>query len=220
MGSKLLASANAPAFTGNITVVLTDGTTTVNKIIAIDRRSTTVSALFTQILDLVSIAGPINSFVDFEIVVQTMLSVAGSNDYFSFLPMSLLISTTGATDEFTLGASGTTAPADNIVANGIAFDYTMRAPNYSVVTSFSQADIVCVYRLFNDSPQTDDASIGCATTTAASFRSALLDAVRLKFSQPPMNYNSCTLKTFVIDGPEYIEYTYTTNNGVGGSGGG
>ena len=202
--------------------MLTDGVTTVNKVIAIDRRPTTVSALATQALNLISIAGATDSLVSFEIITQSMISEVGANDFvLSFtVPVSQLLSTTGATDEFTLGASGTTVVADTITANGVVFNYTMRAPNYSVVTSFSQAEIVCVYRIFNDSPQTTDAAIGCSTTTAASFRAALLDAVRLKFSQPPMNYNSCTLKTFVVDGPVNIEYTYTTNNGVGGSGGG
>lgn len=217
VGSKLLATANAPAFTGNITIVLTDGVTTVNKVIAIDRRATTVAALVMQILDLVSIAGPINTFTSFEVVTQTMVSAVGFNESFPLIPMSLLVSVTGSADEFLLGAS---VMGDNITANGVVFSYTMRAPNYSVVGSFSQAEIVCVYRVFNDSPQTTDEAIGCSTTTAAGFRSALLSAVRTKFNQPPMNYNSCTLKTFVADGPVNIEYTYTTNNGVGGSGGG
>ena len=217
VGSKLLASANAPAFAGTITIAMTDGFTTVNKVIAIDRRPTTVSALVTQILDLVSITGPIDSFVDFEIVVQTMVSEVGFNDSLSFIPMSSLVSIAGATDEFTLGAS---VMADNITANGVAFNYTFLDTNSNAVATFALAESIRVYREYGDSPQTSEEAIGCEAASAASFRASLLDATRVKLGQPGISAAFCSVNTFVLDGPSIIAYRYYTNNGVGGSGGG
>lgn len=194
---------------------MTDGFTTVNKVIAIDRRPTIVSALVTQILDLVSITGSIDSFVDFEIIVQTVVSGAGFNDSFSFIPMSQVISIAGANDEFTLGAS---VMADNITADGIAFNYQFLDPNYQVVASRNLAMFIKVYRLFEDSPQTNEASIGCTPASAAGFRANLLSAVQSKFSDPLITYSSCSTGTFVLDGPLMISYIYETNNGVGAGG--
>ena len=213
VGSKLLASANAPAFTGKITIVLTDGVTTVNKVIAIDRRPTAVSALFTQILDLVSISGPIDSFVDFEIVVQTMLSVVGFNDSFSFTPMSSLVSITGATDEITLGAS---VLADNITADGVAFRYVLQDINQSTVTAFNLAVFIELRRLYEDTPQTSEAAIGCVISSAAGFRANLLESARVKFSYPGISAAFCDVTTFPQEGDSFrtIIYTFRTNNGA------
>ena len=205
MGSKLLATANAPAFTGNITIVLTDGVTTVNKVIAIDRRPTTVAALFTQILDLVSIAGPIDSFVDFEIVVQTVASEVGFNDSFAFIPMSQLISIAGATDEFLLGAS---IMADNVTANGVAFNYRFLDASRNIVPSLSQSFYIVVYRILGETPETSESAIGCYTASAEGFRISLLDAVRLKFGIPGIQQDTCNITTTSSESPITIVYEY------------
>lgn len=213
VGSKLLASANAPAFAGTITIALTDGLTTVNKVIAIDRRPTTVSALVTQILDLVSITGQIDSFVDFEIVVQTMVSEVGFNDSFSFIPMSSLLSVTGADDGFTLGAS---VLADNITADGVAFRYRLQDINQSTVTDFNLAVFIELRRLYEDTPQTSEAAIGCVIDSAAGFRTNLLEAARVKFSYPGISAAYCDVTTFPQEGDSFrtIIYTFRTNNGA------
>lgn len=181
VGSKLLALANAPAFAGTITIAITDGFTTVNKVITIDRRPTTVSALVTQILDLVSITGPINSFVNFEIVVQTMLSVAGPFDSISPITTTLLLSVTGANDEFTLGAS---VLADNVTANGVAFNYRFLPAG---TTTFDIASDIELKRVLNDTPQTTEAAIGCAS----GFAPSLLAAAKVKFNFADIVESSC-----------------------------
>lgn len=215
MGSKLLASANAPAFTGNITIVLTDGVTTVSQVIAIDRRPTTVSVLVTQTLDLISVAGSIDSLSSFDIPVQSIVSEVGFNNSFSLLSMSVLLSVTGADDGFTLGDS---VVADNVTANGVSFSYAFTNASSQPVATLNIAYIISVSRVFEDSPETSYDAIGCDAESAASFRASLLNAVRVKFNSTAITFASCAVS--MPDTQLIIKYRYYTNNGTGGSGGG
>ena len=204
MGSKLLATINAPAFTGNITIVLTDGFTTVNNVIAIDRRATTITALARQTFDLVSATGSNDSFVPIEFLVQTMVSTVGSNDSFTLLSMSVLLSTTGSDDGFTLGAS---VLVDNVTADGVAFNYRFKDFGSQTVATFAEAYIVYLYRPYMDSAQTGEDQIGCYSSGAEVFRANLLAAVRTKFNTATMQEANCDT-TGPGGGPYTITYGY------------
>lgn len=203
MGSKLLASANAPAFTGNITIVLTDGITTVNKVIAIDRRATTASALFTQIVEFVSGTGFNDSFVPIEVITKTVLSEFGFESSFSFFSIATILSTVGPKD--------TIERDDQIVVDGVAFEFFFTNSTYDPVATFTLAFYVFLKRRFQDSPETSNAAIGCITSSAAPFRTKLLAAVRLKFNRPEITFSSCYSGEDFVGGPQIIEYEYQKN---------
>ena len=203
MGSKLLASANAPSFTGNITIVLTDGFTTVNKVIAIDRRATTASALFTQIVEFVSGTGFNDSFIPIELLTKRVTSETGFESSFSFFSIATVISTVGPKDTIERG--------DQIVASGVTFDFEFYTSTYVKTTDYALAFEFSVFRRFGDSPETSNAAIGCTVSSAAAFRASLLDAVRLKFGRPAITFQGCGTGQFVANGPVMIEYTYLKN---------
>ena len=203
MGSKLLASANAPAFTGNITIVLTDGVTTVNKVIAIDRRATTASALFTQIVEFVSGTGFNDSFIPIELLTKRVTSETGFETSFSFFSISTILSTVGPKD--------TIERDDQVVANDVVFDVEFYTSAYVKTADYALAFEFSVFRRFADNPETTNAKIGCVVSSAASFRAALLAAMRLKFNRPAITFQGCGTGSFFTGGPEMIEYTYLKN---------
>ena len=203
VGSKLLASANAPAFAGTITIAITDGFTTVNKVIAIDRRPTTVSALVTQIVELVSGTGSNDSFAAIEVITKTVLSEVGFEGGFSFFSIGTVLSIVGASD--------TIERDDQIVVNGVVFEFSFVNSNYDPVATFALAFYISVFRRFGDSTATNNASIGCTASSAATFRSNLLAAVRLKFNRSEITLSGCGTGQDFVGGPVMIEYSYLKN---------
>ena len=104
VGSDLVIASDAPVFNGVITIVLTDGVTTVSQTISINGSDTTVSPVDTEIINLSSETGYSATFQAVVITVAKVISAIGSNDSFSLSSMLSLLSAMGFSDSFVLRA--------------------------------------------------------------------------------------------------------------------
>ena len=104
VGSDLVVASDAPVFNGVITIVLTDGVTTVSQTISINGSDTTVAPVDTEVINLSSETGYTTTFETVVITVAKVISVIGSNDSFSLVSMLSLLSAMGFADSFVLMA--------------------------------------------------------------------------------------------------------------------
>jgi hypothetical protein len=200
INGQLIAGANAPAFSGTITIAVTDGTTTVSQTVTIDRPNSVASALAVQVLDLISDAGSDDAFEVVEIITKTIISDAGSDDAFVPLEMSTIVSDAGSDDAFVRDGV--------IVVNGIEFEYVFYSFQGGVTTDFANTEFISVLRPLDDAAYapTGYFSIGCDNSA---FRAALLAEVRLTLDRPQITFVSCDVGP--INGVEYVEHLFRRN---------
>lgn len=200
VGNQLRASKDAPAFTGAITIVLTDGISTVTRILMVDRPGSVASALASQVVEMVAVGRSTAAFEEVELITKNVIANAGTNDAFVELDMVTLIASAKTNDAFIRDGI--------IVVNGVEFEFEFYNNSNNVVPDFASAFTIAVFRPLGSAPPTDNASIGCGNS-ALPFRNALLAEVRRYFDRPAITRSGCGGGN--VNGVSYIQHTFNKN---------